>query len=60
MTWTNQDDSPHSIQDTSAMGTPTSPDLARGQTFSITYRKAGKYSYVCGIHNYMTGSVDVG
>lgn len=59
VTWTNQDDTNHSIMDTSAMHTPVSKNLAKGDTFSITYPKAGSYSYICGIHNYMMGTVTV-
>ena len=57
--WTNQDATVHSIQDKSDMGTPVSPDLAQGDTFSITYPKAGVYPYICGIHISMEGSVEV-
>ena len=59
VTWTNQDSSPHAIKDQSELKTPESPQLAQGDTFSITYPKAGAYPYICGIHNYMTGSVEV-
>jgi len=59
VTWTNQDTAVHSIKDTSLLATPVSPDLAQGGTFSITYGRPGSYSYICGIHNYMTGSVEV-
>lgn len=59
VTWTNQDDAPHSIQDSSPVRTPVSQDMAKGGTFSITYRAPGNYEYICGIHNYMTGSVTV-
>jgi plastocyanin len=59
VTWTNQDTAIHSIKDTSPLATPVSKDLGKGDTFSITYDKPGSYSYICGIHNYMTGSVDV-
>ena len=59
VTWTNQDGSPHAIKDQSELHTPESPSLAQGDTFSITYPKAGTYPYICGIHNYMTGSVEV-
>jgi plastocyanin len=59
VTWTNQDTAVHSIKDTSPLATPVSKDLAKGDTFSISYDKAGSYSYICGIHNYMTGSVEV-
>jgi len=59
VTWTNQDTAIHSIKDTSPLATPVSQDLAQGGTFSITYGRPGSYSYICGIHNYMTGSVEV-
>ena len=59
VTWTNQDSSPHSIKDKSSLSTAESPQLFQGETFSITYAKAGTYPYICGIHNYMTGSVEV-
>jgi plastocyanin len=59
VTWTNEDDAAHSISDTSPLRTPESKPLGKGERFSITYSKAGTYSYVCGIHNYMQGSVEV-
>jgi plastocyanin len=59
VTWTNEDTSVHSIKDTSSLATPVSQDLGNGATFSITYGQPGTYSYICGIHQYMTGSVTV-
>jgi plastocyanin len=59
VTWTNNDEAAHSIRDTSPMATPESKSLNRGDTFSITYPGPGTYSYICGIHNYMQGSVEV-
>jgi plastocyanin len=59
VTWTNEDTTVHSIKDTSPLATPVSQDLAKGNTFSITYEQAGSYSYICGIHQYMSGSVTV-
>jgi plastocyanin len=59
VTWTNDDDAAHSISDTSPLRTATSKPLSKGEQFSITYSKAGTYPYVCGIHNYMQGSVEV-
>jgi plastocyanin len=59
VTWTNADTAVHSVKDTSPLATPVSPDLAKDSTFSITYERAGSYSYICGIHQYMTGSVTV-
>jgi len=59
VTWTNDDTSIHSIKDTSPLATPVSSELGKGATFSITYDRAGSYSYICGIHQYMTGTVTV-
>lgn len=59
VTWTNNDEASHSVSDASPMGTPESKSLNKGDTFSITYPKPGTYPYVCGIHNYMQGSVEV-
>jgi plastocyanin len=59
VTWTNEDTAIHAIKDTSPLATPVSSDMAQGDTFSITYDRPGSYSYICGIHNYMTGSVEV-
>ena len=57
--WTNEDDAAHSVMDMSELKNPVSADLKSGDTFSIAYEKAGTYAYVCGIHNYMKGSVEV-
>ena len=59
VTWTNDDTNIHDIKDTSPLATPQSPELSKGDTFSITYGQPGSYSYTCGIHPYMTGSVEV-
>jgi plastocyanin len=59
VTWTNGDGAIHSIKDMSSLATPVSKELGKGDTFSITYAMPGSYSYICGIHNYMTGTVDV-
>ncbi len=59
VTWTNDDTTIHDIKDTSPLATPVSNDMAKGDTFSITYAQPGSYSYICGIHQYMTGTVEV-
>lgn len=59
VTWTNNDEAAHSIRDTSPKASPESESLKRGDTFSITYPGPGTYPYVCGIHDYMQGSVEV-
>jgi plastocyanin len=57
--WTNRDTAIHDIKDTSPLATPVSKEMGKGDTFSITYASPGSFSYVCGIHTYMTGSVEV-
>ena len=59
VTWTNGDTSIHDIKDTSPLATPISPEMSKGDTFSITYAQPGNYSYICGIHPYMSGTVEV-
>ena len=59
VTWTNEDVSIHDIKDTSPLATPQSAAMSKGDTFSVTYAQPGSYSYICGIHQYMTGSVEV-
>jgi plastocyanin len=59
VTWTNEDDAPHNVQDLSELNTPISPDMNKDDTFSITYPNPGTFPYVCGLHTYMTGTVKV-
>jgi len=59
VTWTNKDTTIHDIKDTSPLNTAQSKDLNKNDTFSITYNQPGTYSYICGIHQYMTGTVEV-
>jgi plastocyanin len=59
VTWTNADSTIHDVKDTSPLANPPGPSMGKGDTFSITYAQPGTYSYVCGIHPYMTGSVEV-
>ena len=60
VTWTNRDGSPHSIQDDSGMDLfPESDELGSGDSFTFTYPEPGTYAYICGIHNYMQGTVTV-
>lgn len=57
VTWTNQDDIPHSIL-MMAQGIRSKP-LDTDNTFSYRFDKAGTYNYICGIHPAMHGTVVV-
>ena len=59
VTWKNDDTNIHDVKDTSPLATPVSQEMSKGHTFSITYAQPGSYTYVCGIHPYMTGTVEV-
>jgi len=58
VTWTNQDDTPHTVSaddgrtfDSSAFG--------RGKTFQVTAGAPGTYPYFCRIHPFMKGTLTV-
>jgi plastocyanin len=57
VTWTNQDDIPHSIVLT-ALGV-RSKVLDTDNAFTFQFDKAGTFSYVCGLHPFMHGQVVV-
>ena len=56
VTWTNQDEEPHTV-----MGQDLkSPVLGnQGSTFKHKFTAAGTYTYVCSIHPFMHGTVTV-
>src|SRR5687768_3488429 len=56
VTWTNADDSPHTV---TADGAFDSGNLAPGQTFSFTFAEAGTYTYVCRYHDEMVATITV-
>jgi plastocyanin len=57
VTWTNQDDIPHSIVLT-ALGVRSKP-LDSDAAFTYQFDKAGTFSYICGLHPFMHGQVVV-
>jgi plastocyanin len=57
VTWTNQDDIPHSIVLT-AIGVRSKP-LDSDGSFTYRFDKAGTFSYMCGLHPQMHGQVVV-
>ena len=58
VTWTNDDDVPHTVvsDDTTTF---KSHALDTGDHFSYTFTKPGKYSYFCSVHPRMTAEVVV-
>ncbi|MBW3548634.1 MAG: cupredoxin domain-containing protein, partial [Actinobacteria bacterium] len=58
VTWTNQDSAAHTVKDSGDLF-PESDELAQGDTFEFTYDTPGEYPYICGIHEYMKGTVTV-
>ena len=57
VTWTNDDDSPHSVRERE--GKFKSAALDTDETFSQTFTAPGEYDYFCSIHPYMTGKIVV-
>jgi plastocyanin len=57
VTWTNNDSDEHTV--VAKDDTFHSGSLAKGQTFSYTFTKAGTYDYLCSIHPFMVASVTV-
>ena len=58
VTWTNQDDVPHTVVSTDGKDIK-SPVLDTDQKFTHTFARAGTYDYYCSIHPKMTGKVIV-
>jgi plastocyanin len=57
--WTNMDTAPHTVTVTSGPVKFNSGNLAKGQSFSYTFKTAGTYSYYCAVHPDMTAKVTV-
>jgi plastocyanin len=60
VTWTFKDSDAHNVAPTGS-GNPLkkSPDLKSGGTYQATFDQVGTFTYQCGIHNFMSGSVTV-
>jgi len=60
VTWTERDDDLAGTGAHTVSGEGfTSMPVAKGTTYAFTFAKPGTYAYLCGIHNYMTGTVTV-
>jgi amicyanin len=57
VTWTNNDEEPHTIA--AKDGSFHSPGMDTHGTYSFTFTTAGSYDYICSIHPFMTGTVVV-
>jgi plastocyanin len=57
VTWTNQDDIPHTV--TSSTKAFRSKALDTDDKFSFTFTTAGVYEYFCSLHPHMTGTIVV-
>jgi len=57
VTWTNQDDIPHTVVSTDDVF--KSKALDTDDKFSFVFTKPGTYSYFCSIHPKMTGQIIV-
>jgi plastocyanin len=55
VTWTNEDDSPHTV----TSGTFDSGNLEAGATFSFTFTEPGTYAYLCSYHDEMQATIVV-
>lgn len=61
VTWTMLAGSPHTAASTSGAPVPfNSGELLPGQGYSFTFATAGRYPYLCDLHPFMRGVVQVG
>lgn len=58
VTWTNNDEARHNVVSDDD-GELDGPLIAKGETWSYTFDKAGEYPYHCAPHPYMKGKVIV-
>ena len=59
VTWTNEDNTTHTVTGTDTGSPIASRDLDHGNTYSVTFDQVGTFNYLCSIHTNMTGTVTV-
>lgn len=59
VTWINKDTDPHTVTSDDHGKTFNSNVLDSGQSWSLTFSKAGTFGYYCTVHPYMQGTVVV-
>lgn len=57
VTWTNRDDIPHSIVESTGLFHSEAFDT--NGSYSYTFEKTGTYDYICGLHPHMMGKIVV-
>ena len=57
VTWTNQDSSAHTVKE--AGGAFESPGLGKNGVYTRTFTTTGEMDYVCGIHPFMQGKLQI-
>ncbi len=55
VTWTNQDGTAHTVK----FSDFESPSMGNGANYTKKFDSPGKYDYICGIHPFMKGTVEV-
>jgi plastocyanin len=59
VTWTNTDTDAHTVTSAGSGGPLHSSALATHAAYSYTFARPGRYAYLCTIHPFMTGTVEV-
>jgi plastocyanin len=59
VTWTNEDTAPHTVTSSSGPESLSSPELAKGQSWSHAFTVAGTFTYYCAVHPDMTARLTV-
>ncbi len=59
VTWTNNDDIPHTVVDADTPKVNKSKPLDTGDSYSRVFDKPGTYHYFCSLHPHMQGTVVV-
>jgi plastocyanin len=59
ITWTNNDDIPHTVVDAGNPKETKSPPLDTGDAWAHVFDKPGTYHYFCSLHPHMQGTIVV-
>jgi len=59
VTWTNNDDIPHTVVDADNPKQTKSPPLDTGDSWAHVFDQPGTYHYFCSLHPHMQGTIVV-